>query len=225
MGERGAAKGDTASAERAGGPPLRRVPVQDRGQRRVERILDAAAEVIAESGVDAATTNAIAARARTSVGSLYQFFPNKEAIVQALAARYGEELGALGDDTFGGVDARLPLPALIDATAMRMAAFHQAHPAYGHVYAAAGRPGAQAQLKESIVDHVAGLIHARNPALPGEDVRIYARVNSEQVHAVAGEAARAAPEDRPPLLRELRAVLLRYVEPMEPGAGAASTAG
>lgn len=206
------------NGERAAGPALRRVPIQDRGQRRVERILDAAAEVIAETGVDAATTNAIAARARTSVGSLYQFFPNKEAIVQALAARYGEALGALGEDTFGGVDASLPLAALIDATAMRMADFHQAHPAYGHVYAAAARPGAQAALKESIVARVAGLIHARNPALPTDQVRICARVICELVHALAGEAARAAPEDRPRLLRELRAVLLRYVEPMEPGA-------
>jgi len=50
---------------------MRRVPQQDRGQRRVEKILDAAAEVIAEVGVQAATTNAIAARAETSVGSLY----------------------------------------------------------------------------------------------------------------------------------------------------------
>lgn len=225
MEEVGAAKGGRGSAERAAGPPLRRVPIQDRGQRRVERILDAAAEVIAESGVDGATTNAIAAQARTSVGSLYQFFPNKEAIVQALAARYGEELGALGEDTFGGVDARLPLSALIDATAMRMADFHQAHPAYGHVYAADGRPGAQAKLKEAIVDRVAGLIHSRNPALPGDNVRICARVICELVHALAGEAARADPVDRPRLLRELRTVLLRYVEPMEPGPAAAPSPG
>jgi AcrR family transcriptional regulator len=203
----------------AAGAPLRRVPSQDRGQQRVERILDAAAEVIAEVGVDAATTNAIAARARTSVGSLYQFFPHKQAIVQALAVRYGEALDALGEDTFQEADPGLPLPALLDATALRMAAFHRAHPAYGHVYAASERPGAPggwAGLKASIVARVGALIHARNPALPADEVRIYARVICELVHALAGEAARAAPADRPRLLRELRAVLLRYVEPMEP---------
>jgi hypothetical protein len=49
---------------------LRRVPQQDRGQRRVDLLLDAAAAVIAEAGVDAATTNAIAAaRARRSARS------------------------------------------------------------------------------------------------------------------------------------------------------------
>src|SRR6266511_1332655 len=49
-------------------------------------ILDAAAGVFADAGYERATTNAIAAAAGISPGSLYQFFPNKEAIAEALAA-------------------------------------------------------------------------------------------------------------------------------------------
>jgi AcrR family transcriptional regulator len=67
---------------------------QERGKRRIAAILDVAAEVFADVGYDAATTNAIAARAEISPGSLYQFFPNKEAIAEALAARYVAELQA-----------------------------------------------------------------------------------------------------------------------------------
>lgn len=74
---------------------LRHAPVQERGRRRVQQLLDAAAQVIAESGVDNATTNAVAARAETSVGVLYKFFPNKQAIVEALALRYIEEIEQL----------------------------------------------------------------------------------------------------------------------------------
>ena len=74
-----------------GSGPVRRPPVQDRGRRRVEQILDAAAEVIGEMGVDNATTNMIAARASTSVGVLYRFFPHKRAIIEMLAARYVHE--------------------------------------------------------------------------------------------------------------------------------------
>ena len=57
----------------------RRIPRQSRGQARVELLLDAAAELIAESGIASATAEAIALKARTAKGSLYQFFPNRDA--------------------------------------------------------------------------------------------------------------------------------------------------
>ncbi|GAB4541953.1 MAG: hypothetical protein Tsb0014_34230 [Pleurocapsa sp.] len=68
--------------------PLRRQPQQKRSQQRVEKILDAAAIVFDEMGFEAATTHAIAARANTAVGSLYQFFPDKLAIFNALELRH-----------------------------------------------------------------------------------------------------------------------------------------
>jgi len=74
---------------------LRSVPKTSRGERRVSLILDAAAEIIAEVGYEATTTNAIALHAGTSIGSLYQFFPNKETLVQALAERYQTDLQGL----------------------------------------------------------------------------------------------------------------------------------
>lgn len=74
---------------------LRRTPRQDRGKQKVERILEAARAVFLEVGIEAATTIQIAERAGTSVGSLYQFFPNKEAIVRVMAARHAERANAL----------------------------------------------------------------------------------------------------------------------------------
>ncbi len=71
---------------------LRRQPQQKRSQERVERILDAAAIVFDEVGYDAATTHAIASRANTAVGSLYQFFPDKLAIFNALELRHVERV-------------------------------------------------------------------------------------------------------------------------------------
>src|SRR6266516_4250958 len=58
---------------------------QKRGTLRVEEILQAAGALFAEIGYDKVTTNMIAARAGVSRGSLYQFFPHKEAIAQAFA--------------------------------------------------------------------------------------------------------------------------------------------
>jgi AcrR family transcriptional regulator len=63
---------------------LRRQPKQQRGKERVDKILAAAAEVFEEVGYSAATTHLIAARAGTAIGSLYQYFPDKAAIFQAM---------------------------------------------------------------------------------------------------------------------------------------------
>ncbi|GHF58389.1 AcrR family transcriptional regulator [Amycolatopsis bartoniae] len=67
--------------------PLRRQPVQQRSAKRVEQMLDASAQLIDEVGYDALTTTLIAKRAGVAVGSLYQFFPDKRAVVQALTQR------------------------------------------------------------------------------------------------------------------------------------------
>lgn len=65
-------------------PVQRRIPQQKRGHRRVAAFLRAAEEVITAVGYERATMSAIAERANSSIGSLYQFFPNKKSVVEAL---------------------------------------------------------------------------------------------------------------------------------------------
>jgi len=67
--------------------PLRRVPVQMRSVARVQRMLDACADLIDEVGYEALTTTLLAERAGVAIGSVYQFFPDKRAVVQALTLR------------------------------------------------------------------------------------------------------------------------------------------
>jgi AcrR family transcriptional regulator len=149
--------------------PFRRLPQQERGQRRVDRILDAAAEVIAEVGVDGASTNAIAARAHTSVGSLYQFFPNKDAVVHALAARYAAQFEQLKERTMAPEVADRPLDAMMRGIITPIAEFCEANPAYRHVYAATNDPltgrqsAEEAQLHAAVVARVEALIARRTP--------------------------------------------------------------
>jgi AcrR family transcriptional regulator len=78
---------DVWLAEHSASEPLRRLPSQQRSRQRVERILDAAGELVAERGYEATTTSLIARRARVSPGSFYQFFADKRAAVKALSAR------------------------------------------------------------------------------------------------------------------------------------------
>lgn len=67
--------------------PFRRRPVQERSRQTVERILAAAAQVFGERGY-AATTNHVADAAGLSIGSLYQYFPDKDALLVALHERH-----------------------------------------------------------------------------------------------------------------------------------------
>jgi AcrR family transcriptional regulator len=69
-------------------------PRRDVGRQRVAELLQAAAAVIEERGFEAATMAEIAARADAKIGSLYRFFPNKDAVGEALMRRYVEALQA-----------------------------------------------------------------------------------------------------------------------------------
>ena len=71
--------------------PLRRAPSQRRSRERVERILAVATELIAARGSDALRMAEVAAKAEISIGSLYQYFPDKAAIIRALAERCNAE--------------------------------------------------------------------------------------------------------------------------------------
>lgn len=71
---------------------IRRQPTQARARERVERILTAATELIAETGSDAVRMTEVAERAGVPVGSLYQYFPDKAAILRMLAMRVMERV-------------------------------------------------------------------------------------------------------------------------------------
>jgi AcrR family transcriptional regulator len=79
----------------------RKAPRQERSRRTVERILDAAAHVFHEQRYTAATTNDIADEAEVSIGSLYQYFPNKDALLVALTRRHIESATAGLTDLLG----------------------------------------------------------------------------------------------------------------------------
>lgn len=93
----------------------RRKPRQERSQRTVSWIVEAAGEVFAELGYAGATTNKIAARAGVSVGSLYQYFPNKDALVTALLEDHQKDVRDILDTAM----ARLAAPDVPLAHALR----------------------------------------------------------------------------------------------------------
>jgi AcrR family transcriptional regulator len=77
-------------------PPLkpRKTPTQPRSEQTVAALLEAAAQVLERDGLDGFNTNAVAERAGVSIGSLYQYFPGKDALTLALMRRENERFQA-----------------------------------------------------------------------------------------------------------------------------------
>lgn len=109
---------------------MRRTPKQKRGQQRVEQILDAAARLVVSEGYEHVSTNAIAKEAKTSIGSLYQFFPNKDAVYLALAQRYVDELSGLLAQTAMAEDETLSFPDRFDQLLDELAIFYLENPGF-----------------------------------------------------------------------------------------------
>jgi AcrR family transcriptional regulator len=86
-------------------PPAtpRKRPKQERSQATVQAILTATAHILTEDGYDQLTTNRVAERAGVSIGSLYQYFPNKEALIFALAEHHANEMLQLAQQHLNGL--------------------------------------------------------------------------------------------------------------------------
>lgn len=198
-----------------GGPRsgLRRKPRQARALQRVERVLDAAEEVFVEVGYDSASTNHIVARAGTSIGSLYEFFPNKQAIAAALAHRYIERLGAFYD-TWLIDDPQRSGEQQADAIVDAMARFWRQHPGVVPLLRGAlGAPelvDAGEKLRVAFVDHLEAVLASRRPDVSAKRRRAVAEVDFDITRALL-ERAQAEPQHkRAAVLRELKCVLVAY---------------
>ncbi|WP_371926660.1 TetR/AcrR family transcriptional regulator [Pseudomonas sp. ANT_H12B] len=84
-------KKTTEVPERPGSEPTRRNPTQQRSRERQERILAVATQLIATKGSDQVKMSEIAERSEISIGSLYQYFPDKSSVIRTLAERYNAQ--------------------------------------------------------------------------------------------------------------------------------------
>jgi AcrR family transcriptional regulator len=94
--------------------PTRRHPVQRRSRQTVEDVLDAVVKILKRDGIDGVTTNRIAEVAGLSIGSIYQYFPDKRAIFTALHDRHVEQIGGVIESTLVK-HAASPFEALVRA--------------------------------------------------------------------------------------------------------------
>lgn len=114
-------------------PPKRRVPRQERSRRRVEDLLDAAARLVVERGVEALSTRDIADAAGVPVASLYQYFADKEAVLLALAARDMEEMDAQVAEDLGRLEV-LSVASVVRTTMEAFVAVYHRRHAFVEIY-------------------------------------------------------------------------------------------
>jgi AcrR family transcriptional regulator len=108
----------------------RKLPRQERSRLLVEAILQAAAEMFAERGYARTTTNKIAERAGVSVGSLYQYFPNKDSLLAALLAVHRAEVHPIIDAALARLaDPAVPLEGSIRQLLGELLEAHRRNPA------------------------------------------------------------------------------------------------
>jgi len=194
--------------------PVRR---QARGLKRMAAILDAAEEVITEVGYAEATTNAIAARAGMSPGSLYQFFRNKEEILDGLLARFTTERRLFWDAYFTPDSVATPLPDLVGQVIDAAVSFKRAHPAYWSLLygsATADRLAeASARLHQDVARRLAEVLALRAPHLPPERRLTLATMVLATVTAIMPRIVEAPPDRAEELTAELKTMLIAYLTP------------
>lgn len=189
---------------------------QARGERRVAQLLDAAAELYAEVGYAATTTTTIAARAGASPGTLYQFFPNREAIAEALAHRYLTQLEAVCPIDVAPQIARLPDHELLDRLVDPLLGFYLAHPGFKALFGDPETPeellASGQRLYMTVVGYVDAILATRAPRLASAERRRCAKVVVQVMKALLPMAVAAAGEERAALVAEQKTVLRGYLE-------------
>lgn len=198
-------------------PSARRIPLQKRSQKRVEGILAAAAELFVAIGYDATTTEAIAERAGTSIGSLYQFFPNKHALFDAISQQYLAGSKSLYDELLTDQAVSTPWEDLLDRMLDAFAAFHRTSVAFRAVWVnwklspefiAAGE-----MLNQEFARRIELVLEKQATGLSVKDRPVVATMLVEVTSAMLLVVVRRDKATGDRLLDETKAMMRRYLAP------------
>jgi AcrR family transcriptional regulator len=191
---------------------------QARGEKRMAELLDAAAEVFAAQGYAKASTNAIAAAAGASPGTLYQFFKNKEQIAEALTARYLERLRAAHGEAFDLSVAELPLEEMLDRIIDPVVAFDRANPGF---YALLSDPHLSSELASAkrpaqkvMFEQLDKILERRAPDVEPARRRRTAEVAVHLFRGMLPLIMSAKEAELPEVVVETKQALRTYLEPV-----------
>ncbi|MET7515527.1 TetR/AcrR family transcriptional regulator [Streptomyces sp. NPDC005480] len=190
---------------------MRRAPVQQRSAERLSRILDSCAQLLDEGGYDELSTRAVAGRAGVPIGSVYRFFGNKRALVDALAERnlerYAERIaGRLAGIPTG--DWRAAMDAVLD----EYLAMKRTAPGFSLVDFGNQIPvGADAGPNHRLTDRLTDLLAVHLDRTPDDTLRRTFLVAVESADALVRLAFRLDPAGDEKVIAETRELLRAYL--------------
>ena len=195
--------------------PGRRVPTQQRSRVRLSGVLDATAALIDEIGPEAITTGLIAARAKVSVGWLYDFFPNREAIFDAVMDRSIAAVTPIAEgvhETHSGRPWQEVLRAVVDA----LFEFYRTDPGFRVLWFSRFQ---SAQMIQENVSHDLAEARAALSRLERSGLRLRGVDPDAAMHLVVGIvdkgldlAFRLDPSGDPRIIDETKAAVCAYLE-------------
>ena len=190
----------------------RRRPASGPAKKTVERILASTAKLLDEVGFDGLTTNVIAERAHVNVASLYKYFPNKYAVLTALADEMRDlQLELLSERLQAPGDWRGELAALLDA----YLELFLSRPGFAELAVTLSSSPALRDIDQASLAAEARVIAERLVTYgiegPRADREAIARVMLEAARGVLPLVRRALPARRKRLMRELRRMLEAYL--------------
>jgi AcrR family transcriptional regulator len=201
-----------AAAASAPAGRLRRTPVQARSRALIKRVLDAADSIIASEGYAALTVPRLVNRADVAVGSLYRFFPDREAVVEGVAERYL----ALLFETMDGLQSQfvsLPWNDLVSLVIEQFVMLYREHPAYrelflgGHLNQELG----DRQANDHLGEHLAALLRQRTEFATSQSLDLTCRLAVEVADGILRFAFQCAPTGDQQVIDELKRMLADYV--------------
>ena len=193
---------------------MRKAPRQQRSRVTVDAIVEAATRVLARRGWARFTTNEIAAVAGVSVGSLYQYFPDKLAIAEAIRQRHLDEVlvALAGSDEDG--DAPAPLPRRVERFVDGVIAAHSVDQALHRVLVDEVPLAARSTYPEFEAEYqrryLALVAESGGPG-DGADAGIAARMLSSAVEGAVHAAARRGDLEAAAMRTELVRLVLAYL--------------
>lgn len=194
----------------------RKQPRQARSRATVDALLDAAARVLVQEGYGAANTNRIAEVAGISVGSLYQYFPSKEALIVALRQRHAAQMGALLQEQaqkVAGASLSVAVQTLVHAVVQAHMIDPALHRALGEQVPRAVVLDPQEDIGDAMRATLLALLLAHRPHILPHDLELAGFVLMHTVEALV-HAALDAPAARISMLAmedEIQALVLRYL--------------
>ena len=190
----------------------RRIPIQVRGEQRVAGLLEAAAAIFSEVGYDAATMRDIAARAGASIGSLYQFFPNKEVVARAIKTQYCQELKELWANLVA-VSVKTPTIRLIDQFLNVTIKAIERHPAIIRLMDAPRSSNPAADIKQSLREQLVELFLTRKPRMSPNKAHRYAEITVQMIRTILWLYLENERSEREALVSEMKSAVVNYLAP------------